>query len=68
MLDYQAKSESLFGRSGDVVPLKLRKDPIEKPLKATALVSYYQKEVRKLFVYCVMKAAWLTATRPRLCL
>ena len=29
LLDYQAKVEQLFHASGDVVPLRLRKDPVE---------------------------------------
>ncbi|CAH1789990.1 unnamed protein product, partial [Owenia fusiformis] len=45
LLDFQAAVEALVTRSGDVVPLKQRKDPDGLPRPVTALVPYSQDGV-----------------------
>ena len=45
MLDIEAKVIALFTQSGDIIPVHLRRDAVQEPIKMVALVTCTNKEV-----------------------
>ena len=61
LLDYEAKVEQLFYASGEVVPLHLRKENLESPVRIQALIDYEHSKVRDwAFIFFHLKLQLLT--------
>ena len=51
LLDVQNQADSLSCRCSNLVPVHLRRLPVESPIKITAIATYWQKNVRTLLYY-----------------